>query len=153
MTWLNFSWIIEGKLAGHAGPSSEEDLLWLKQQGVLALVRMAEHGVAKVDQLQIKRLRLSDCHEPVADLTAPEPSQIDRMLDFIARSLAKGRPVGVSCGGGWGRTGTVLACYLVSSCLSAEKAIGEVRRKRPGSIQTEAQKEAVKAYAQRMGKQ
>lgn len=152
MNKLDFSWVIEGKLAGHQAPSSEQDLIWLKQQGILALVRMAEKDRAKVNQLQTERLGLSDCHEPVTDFTAPKQAQTDRMVSFVTNSLAEGRPVGVSCGAGLGRTGTILACYLVSMCLSPEAAIGEVRAKRPGSIETKEQEQAVKTYASRLGK-
>ena len=69
------------------------------------------------------------------------------MVLFISKAIAAGRPVGVSCGAGLGRTGTMLACYLVSNGLDAEKAINEVRAKRPGSIETKAQSDAVHAYA------
>ncbi len=69
------------------------------------------------------------------------------MVDFINKSISEGKPVGVSCGAGLGRTGTVLACYLVSLGHSAEVAIGMVRTKRPGSIETETQEEAIKEYA------
>lgn len=153
MNKLDFSWVIEGKLAGHQAPSSEQDLIWLKQQGILALVRMAEKNRTKVDQLQIECLGLSDCHMPVTDFTAPKQAQIDRMVTFITNALAEGRPVGVSCGAGLGRTGTILACYLISFCLSSEEAIREVRAKRPGSIETKEQEQAVRTYASRLGKQ
>ena len=48
MNQLNFSWIIDVKLAGHQAPSSEQDLIWLKDQGVLALGRIAETHKAKL---------------------------------------------------------------------------------------------------------
>ncbi len=50
---LNFSWLIDGKLAGHQAPSSEQDLMWLKKQGVLAVVRMAEKHKAMVTSTQV----------------------------------------------------------------------------------------------------
>ena len=150
---MNFSWLIEGELAGHKAPSSEKDLIWLKGQGILALVRMAEKDVSRVDRLQIERLGLSDCHEPVPDFTAPEQDQIDRMITFITKSLAEGRPVGVSCGAGLGRTGTILACYLVNRCLDSEAAINKVRTDRPGSIESEEQEEAIRTYASHLAKQ
>lgn len=48
-------------------------------------------------------------------------------------------------------TGTVLACYLVSLGYNALEAIDEVRAKRPGSIETKDQEEAVKTYAKQIG--
>lgn len=146
MNLLNFSWVIDGKLAGHQAPSSERDLEWLKEQGVLALVRMTEELKAKVSSLQAEQLGLLDCHEPVPDFTAPSLVQVRRMVSFIEESLGEGRPVGVSCGAGLGRTGTILACYLVSRGFEADAAIDEVRAKRPGSIETKAQEDVVKAY-------
>jgi atypical dual specificity phosphatase len=148
MNHLNFSWVIEGKLAGHRAPS-EPDLPWLKQQGILALVRMAEKHDTRVTSPQVAQLGLWDCHEPVQDFAPPSRGQIDNMIDFIKESLAAGRPVGVSCGAGLGRTGTILACYLVSIGFGADSAVQEVRARRPGSIETKAQEEAVRGYASR----
>ncbi|NXC50647.1 DUS23 phosphatase, partial [Penelope pileata] len=45
---------------------------------------------------------------------------------------------------GHGRTGTLLACYLVRTRqLSGADAIREIRRLRPGSIETREQEQAV----------
>ena len=71
------------------------------------------------------------------------------MIDFIDKQLADERPVMVSCYAGIGRTGTVLACYLVSRGSEPADAIDEVRRLRPGSIQTPEQMAAVHEYAER----
>jgi len=147
MNHLNFSWVIDCKLAGHQVPASEQDLEWLKEQGILVLVRMAEEYLAKVNSLQIKQLGLLDCHEPVPDFTAPSLVQINKMVKFITGSLSEGRPVGISCGMGLGRTGMILACYLVTQGFEADAAIAEVRSLRPGSIETDSQEYAIKAYA------
>lgn len=147
MNLLNFSWLVDSKLAGHQSPASEQDLVWLKKQGILALVRMAEKHKAGVTSLQISQQGLWDCHEPVPDFTAPSKMQIDTLVEFITRSLAADRPIGVSCVAGFGRTGTILACYLVSQGFAADEAIKEVRAKRPGSIETKSQEDVVKAYA------
>lgn len=147
MKYLNFSWVIDSKLAGHQAPSSEQDLVWLEKQGILALVRMTEKHEAEVTSVQIAQLGLRDCHEAVPDFTAPSLVQVNKMAQFIERSLAEGRPVGVSCGAGLGRTGMILACYLVSQGYEAGAAIDEVRAKRPGSIETKSQEETVRAYA------
>ena len=71
MKYLNFSWVIDSKLAGHQAPSSEQDLVWLEKQGILALVRMTEKYKAEVTSVQIAQLGLRDCHEAVPDFTAP----------------------------------------------------------------------------------
>ena len=69
------------------------------------------------------------------------------MLAFIDEQTGAGRPVAVSCYAGIGRTGTVLACCLVSRGASPADAVAEVRRLRPGSIQTPEQEAAVYEYA------
>jgi atypical dual specificity phosphatase len=147
MQKLNFSWIIKDKLAGHSAPSSDKDLEWLRQQGILALVRLVEPKHAKVTHKQIEEYGMIDLHIPVADFTAPTLDQVNRAVKFMEQSICSGQPVAVSCGAGYGRTGTLLACYLVSQCYSAESAINEVRSKRPGSIETRSQEEIIKAYA------
>jgi len=38
---LNFSWLIEGEIAGSAAPASEEELAYLRSQGVRAIIRLA----------------------------------------------------------------------------------------------------------------
>jgi atypical dual specificity phosphatase len=54
------------------------------------------------------------------------------------------------CQGGYGRTGTMLACYLVSQGWEAEKAMAEARARRPGSIVPWAQQACVVEYAARL---
>ena len=147
MERLNFSWLIVGNVAGHAAPLSGHDLIWLFNQGIRALVRMATDP--QVSFADITMAGLEGQYEPVQDWAAPTQAQLDRMVEFIRESVAHEKPVGVSCTAGQGRTGTVLACYLVSTGYGAEVAISEVRSKRPGSIETKSQEDAVKAYAKR----
>ncbi len=147
MNKLNFSWVIENKLAGHEGPSSEQDLIWLRQQGVLSLVRLIEKDKAEVTTDQIIKQGLWDCHEPIPDFGAPNQDQINKITQFIATSIAGGRPVGVSCKYGQGRTGTILACYMVKQGFDAIAAIDEVRNMRPGSIETSKQEDAIGSFA------
>lgn len=151
MNRLNFSWLVPNEVAGHGAPLSVEDLLYLKRKGIKALVRMAELNKARVTGAQVTESGFTDCHVPVPDFTAPTKEQMDKIITFIKASITQGQPVGVSCGAGLGRTGTILGAYLVSLGYSAHQAIDEVRAKRPGSIETTAQEEAVKTYANQLG--
>ena len=57
------------------------------------------------------------------------------------------------CYWGLGRTGTMLACYLVKLCgMDAQSAITQVRYTRPYSIETYEQEEAVFDYAEYLSK-
>lgn len=141
---LNFSWLIENEVAGHAEPASSDDLAWLLGNGIRALVRMSDKP--KVSSKQIKGLGIDDMYEVVPDFSAPSQTQISIMVDFIMESVWNGKPVGVSCGAGIGRTGTVLACYLAKRNHTGQGLVIEVRRKRPGAVETVAQLQAVDQF-------
>ncbi len=129
MEYLNFGWVIPGSLAGAQGPTRARDLVFLKLQTIGAI----------------------DMYEPVPDFSPPNADQIDRMVSFISDQIETWeRPVVVTCYAGIGRTGTVLACYLVYSGYSAEQAISLVRELRPHSIQTREQEDAVFQYRDRL---
>ena len=141
MQHLNFSWLLEGSLAGAQGPTSRRDLMFLKLRDIAAVIRMEE------DTISGEALELADLYEPVPDFTAPQVDQIDRMCQFIDQQIESwDHPVVVTCKAGLGRTGTVLACYLVYVGYTAENAIDFVRSQRPGSIESREQEEAVNRY-------
>lgn len=141
---LNFLWLIENEVAGHSQPSGMEDLVWLYEKGIRALVRMSEEPL--VTQSQIIGIGMDDLYEPVVDFSGPTLEQLDKMVDFIMKSVWNKKPVGVSCDFGVGRTGTVLACYWAKRNITARGIIIEVRRKRPGAVETQEQVKAVEDY-------
>ena len=52
----------------------------------------------------------------------------------------------VHCSAGLGRTGTMLASYLVQRGSNTAEALAQVRKRRPGSIETADQELAVCDY-------
>lgn len=145
MEYLNFGWVIPGSLAGAQGPTRARDLVFLKLQTIGAIVRMEEQTISGAGQ------ELVDMYEPVPDFSPPNADQIDRMVSFISDQIETWeRPVVVTCYAGIGRTGTVLACYLVYSGYSAKHAISLVRELRPHSVQTRGQEDAVFQYQDRL---
>jgi len=140
----NFSWIIDGKLAGCGLPVSENEFKWLAEQGIKSVVTVREVALpsdwfegSDIDYL----------HLEVEDFGAPNIEDLIQAVSFIEQQIKSGRPVMVHCAAGKGRTGTVLAAYLVKNHnMTAEQAIEKVRSMRPGSVQSVTQETAVSMY-------
>jgi atypical dual specificity phosphatase len=141
----NFSWLIEGEIAGMAKPaSSVYDFEFLKGEGFEAIVSLTESSLSEV---LIEKFGFSVKHIPVMDFEAPTLEQIEDFVVFAENARSEGKKLVVHCDAGIGRTGTILACYLVSKGYNAADAIEEVRTKRPGSLETIEQEEVVLKFA------
>ena len=136
---LNFSWILDGRVAGMARPRPE-DGAWLREQGVTGIVSLTERAPPLDGFLSV--------HLPVRDMTSPSLGQLHRAVGFMRGVVTGGGAVVAHCGAGLGRTGTVLAAYLVGEGDSVEAAIARVRRIRPGSIETPGQEIALHHFAE-----
>jgi len=143
---LGFYWVDKPLLAGLARPEYEEDLLWLRRQGIQLLLSLAEEPPRR-DWLEAASLLLF--HVPVDDMDAPTQEEFDLCVSVIDKAVAKKMGVAVHCAAGLGRTGTVLAAYLVHRGSTAPEAIERIRDLRPGSIETDEQADAIAEYARR----
>jgi len=145
----NFSWVINGKLAGCSRPESKKDLIWLKNQGVESIVNLTEYSLP-IDW--IKEVELGYMHESINDHMAPSVGQIDKIISFISDEISKGRPVTVHCAAGRGRTGTILASYILKhQGLNAQESIMKIRKLRPPSIEG-SQEESLYLYESHLQK-
>lgn len=145
---LNFSFVVPRTLAGMARPGLfgqlGEDLAFIKSEGIKAILSLSE---LPLDENLLHAEGFSYLHVPVGDFTAPTLEQVEQCVSFIDRMIEEeNKPVAIHCGAGCGRTGTILACYLVKKASTAEKAIENVRSKRPCSIETDTQRVLVYRY-------
>ena len=139
----NFSWLIEGKLAGSAIPTSKDEVKWLQEQGVKSIVTIREESL---DENWINEMNY--LHVLSDDMGVPSFDDLKTSVDYVHEKIQNNEPVMVHCLAGLGRTGTILACYLIKyEKMSAEDAIQHVREKRHGSIQSFVQEELIFQYA------
>lgn len=81
---------------------------------------------------------------PWPDMTAPDHDIVLRSVQVMDYHIRGGGKVLVHCHAGLGRTGLMIACFLIySSRMSAPDAVSLLRTKRPGAVQTSRQVEFV----------
>lgn len=124
----------------------DDDLAWLAAHGIAAILSLTETPLTTG---AIEQYGMEALHLPVDDLTAPTPEQLDLALAFIDRQRAQGRKVAVHCLMGQGRTGTVLAAYLVRGGATVEAALRELRAVCPGAVGSPGQERALHAFERR----
>ena len=138
----NFSWIDPGLVAGMAFPERGDDAA-LRSLGVTALLSLTRRT-----PFEDPPPGLSVLHLPVVDMTAPSQDQLGEAVRFLHATVEGGGKAAVHCVAGLGRTGTVLAAWLVARGADAEEAIHRVRAERPGSLETAEQEHAVHLFAE-----
>lgn len=135
-----FLWLKKGMLAGTPRPGIiadiDQDLLSLQRVGVTVLVSLTR---TPMDTALLQEYGIRNIASPIPDMRAPSAEQALDICRDIEDNMRAGEVVAVHCRAGLGRTGTVLACYLIWEGSNALDALESVRRVEPKWIQSEEQ--------------
>ena len=137
----NFSWIEQAVIAGSGRPDTEIELRSVWGEGVRAILSLTSSPLNKDT---VRQVGFDYLHEPIQN--APTLEQLHKIMTFITTQKSQSKPILVHCAEGVGRTGTVLAAYLVHSGSLADDAVRRIREKRPGSIQTPEQERVIHEF-------
>jgi atypical dual specificity phosphatase len=143
-----------GRLAGLPGPAYMEwDFARLRRMGYSVIVSLE---CDRLNTYEIEDAGFEHKKICVEDFTAPTLDQIDEFVTYVVDKLAAGKKVLVHCFAGRGRTGTMLAAYLIHRGMHVEAAVQEVREKAWRAYGTTvgviepAQEETLHAYRRRL---
>lgn len=136
-----FRWLVPGKLGGMPRPgivaTLEEDLAGLSRLGVEVLVTVEE--TATVDPEALRASGIEALHFPLEDMTAPSEDVCASWCAELSARIDRGKVIALHCRAGQGRTGTLLACYLISHGASAIDALERVRGINPKWVSSDEQ--------------
>merc|ERR1712111_309160 len=122
----NFSWIIPGAIAGCAVPQSEFEIISLVRNGITLLVTLSEEQLPHSSVQSIKDLN----HKIISwkEFEDISTSELESILNCIEKEISSGGKVAIHCRMRRGRTGTLLAAFIMKhNKITANKAISYVR--------------------------
>jgi len=152
----NFSWIEEGVLAGSAIPWLPQHFQYYVEHNIHTLVTLTEFKPPMHNAPD--DIHLDNIFMPVIEFEPPSIEQVKDFIGIVNKAKEKREAVCVHCHWGRGRTGVMLAAYLVymnsrstdqaDKRLYPRKAIAKVRTMRPHSIETPEQEDIIWKYSE-----
>ncbi len=114
LTWIT------SQLAGGRAPMSYDELAYIKEQGIDAIVNLCGeftdlHKIEEEAGFEVYYL-------PTPDEQVPALQEMEKALEWLDEAVYLGRKVLVHCRHGHGRTGTFISAYLLRRGLSLKKA-------------------------------
>jgi len=115
---------------------------------IVSLLETSELKLLGCDNLT-KEIKLNNFvwfHFPITDFDIPTKnslSELNLLLSELEKFLKKEKNIIIHCKAGLGRTGTIASLLLTQLGLSTKNAVHYIRKYRPGSIDTNEQKNFV----------
>ena len=143
----NFSWLIDNKIGGISALRCNEDILALKTLGIKKIYYFLDER--EFDHIDNKDITIKYVY--CVNTKAPK---LDDMISTLENESFD-EPILFGCLGGYGRTGTALACYLCyygtdNNRMNSESAIQYLRTIRPKSIESDVQMDFIKQFSNKM---
>ena len=146
--WAKSYWVIPHKILAGAYPG---EVFYRESQARQKIGAMLEAGITSFFDLTQphelepyeemfreegawRNLEVDYQRFPIRDFGVPTRTELQNILDALDEALAQGKGVYVHCWGGIGRTGTVIATYLIRHGMAPKQAlqhIAELRQNVP----------------------
>ncbi|VEN50176.1 unnamed protein product [Callosobruchus maculatus] len=137
-----YTWIEAGELAAFAWPQTTGNLTYLWNDGIRHIITLSAEKIP-----DLKDTAFEWTYIPVPECHAPTIEDIFKFIRTIQWCKKRGLPVGVHCRMGLGRTGVMVAVYLMYfHGMSATQALRNLRYLRPGSVDSEEQERCILEY-------
>jgi len=127
-----------------------EDIKAIKSMGIKAIVCLATErevypfwGGILTYEANVISEGMEFYFLPIEPKGAPDIRELIDLLTWISSRATRGKPVAIHCFAGVGRAGTVAAAYLIFKGMTPKAAIDQVRRVRPGAIESSEQEEVL----------
>ncbi|MDG6954857.1 MAG: dual specificity protein phosphatase family protein [Nitrososphaerota archaeon] len=128
-----FVWAEDTSLAGSGYPASREQIGWLVRNGVGSVLTLTEQPLPAA---WTAGFPLDMGHVSMRDHLPPTVESMERAVGFILDRRKEGKTVLVHCLAGEGRTGCVLAAYLIRTRhIGADEAIAALRSLKPEFVE------------------
>lgn len=146
---LVIRWVVPGLLGGSQRPGLSgplmPDLAVVEAAGIQHLIGLEE--VLSVDTGALRERGVRYWHFPMSDVEAPTIARLIRILSVLGQILNRREPALVHCRLGLGRTGTVLAAYLMAAeRLSVGAALSHLQSVHPQFVENPVQLEFLQDF-------
>ena len=140
-----FGWVLKDKLAASGRPMTPTQLAWVAKNGIKSVFTIREYPLPA--SRFPTRCHINYKHLKVENYGAPPVDELDAAVAYIDHEIKNGKPLMVHCNGGSGRTGTLLAAYMMKKeGLTAGQAIKKVKEIRGRRIRRKKQLDTLKEY-------